>query len=245
MKESKKDKAFALFSQGFDPKSPEVKALKLQSSTRYKYHKEWENKGKPETTKNQTRASAVSSTKPNGETIGAIDETRTKPKEQAPEVKPAPEEQTPPTNVEKPPEEPKAEASKEKKVVVIDGVAQTGEELWPEDIPQEQARAEARAKAGAEIVGGVSEVVAPKNKDGKIIGPEQKIATTVAEDGIKCTVLLSLQTLTLYSIAKSTQAQISENGDGELSMGDFLDTCAEDFFRVRGKKLGLINFGGK
>ena len=88
-------------------------------------------------------------------------------------------------------------------------------------------------------------MVTPKNKDGKIIGPEQKIATTVAEDGIKCTVLLSLRTLTLYSIAKSTQAQLSQNGDGELSMGDFLDTCAADFFKVRGKKLGLINTGGQ
>ncbi|KKM85323.1 hypothetical protein LCGC14_1290110, partial [marine sediment metagenome] len=101
------------------------------------------------------------------------------------------------------------------------------------------------ARVSGETIGEVSEVVIPRSKDGKPMGPEQKIATTVVEDGIKCTVLLSLRTLTLYSIAKSTQAQVSQNGDGELSMGDFLDTCAADFFKVRGKKLGLISTGGK
>ena len=229
MKESKKDKAFALFSQGFEAKSPEVKALKLQSSTRYKYHQEWLNKGKPETTKNQDKAPKISSTTPSGETIGAIDETKTKPRAQTPEiipeVTPAPE--------------------------PLPGVGEEPE-LWPEDIAAEEAakvareaKAEREAKAKAETIGTVNEVPTPTSKDGKPIGPEQKIATTVAEDGIKCTVLLSLQTLTLYSIEKSTQAQYAENGDGELSMGDFLDTCAADFFRVRGKKLGLINSGGK
>jgi len=227
LKESKKDKAFALFSQGFEAKSPEVKALQLRSSTRYKYHKEWEAAGKPETNKNKDKAPTISSTTPGGETIGAIDETKTKPRAQTqkvqPEETPAPVEQEPLLGVE---EEPEAEGP---------------EQLWPEDISQEQRR----VRELAESVGSVSEVATPTSKDGKAIGPERKIATTVAEDGIKCTVLLSLQTLTLYSIAKSTQAQLSENGDEELSMGDFLDTCAQDFFRVRGKKLGLINSGGK
>ena len=94
-----------------------------------------------------------------------------------------------------------------------------------------------------EGIGTVSEVVTPKGKDGKPEGPERKMATTIADDGIKCTVLLSLQTLALFRIAATTQAQF--DGGGELSLGDFLDTCAEDFFRVRGKKLGLISSGGK
>jgi len=229
LKESKKAKAFALFSQGFTPSSLEVKALGLQSSTRYKYHKAWEDMGKPAGTPGPSKPAMVSSTTLSGETIGAIDETKGKPRAQIPEIQQkttAQEKQVPLPVVE---EEPEIEPP----------------ELWPEDIPQEEARAKVKALAEAESIGGVNEVVTPKGKDGKPIGPEQRIATTVAEDGIKCTVLLSLQTLTLYSIAKSTQAQLAENGDGELSMGDFLDTCAADFFRVRGKKLGLINFGGK
>ncbi len=229
MKQTKKSKAFGLFSQGFLPSSPEVKELGLHSSNRYKYHGEWERLGKPSDTSSQVKVSTVSSIKPSGETIGAIDETKSRPS-----VKPAEETLTeePPAEETPEEEEPTEELPGGKKKVI---------ELWPEDIPEEQVRA---AKRAEESVGGVSEVLPQKIKDGKVIEPEHKIATTVAEDGIKCTVLLSLQTLTLYAIAKSTQAQISENGEGELSMGDFLDTCAADFFRVRGKKLGLINSGG-
>ena len=44
---SKKGKAFELFRQGFEPKSPEVKALKLDVSARYKYYYEWQDRGSP------------------------------------------------------------------------------------------------------------------------------------------------------------------------------------------------------
>lgn len=226
MKQTKKAKAFALFSQGFTPTDGEVKALGLHPSNRYKYFGEWQKLGQPAEPSRQSKTTMVSSTTLAGETIGAVDETKAKPKAQTPEARP---------------EEPPAPAEEGEELGVGE---QKPPELWPEDIPGERARAEARTKQ-EETIGAVSEVVAQKTKEGEPPGPEKKIATTVAEDGIKCTVLLSLQTLTLYSIAKSTQAQLSENGDEELSMGDFLDTCAEDFFKVRGKKLGLINSGGK
>ncbi len=229
MKKTKKSKAFDLFSQGFTPSSPEVKAIGLHPSNRYKYFGEWEKLGKPAEPARKGQSSTVSSTRPNGETIGSLNETKARPR--VLESEPQPEE-TAAQLEEEPEEEPGVEPEPE---------------LWPEDISEEERARAARTlpETTDEIIGGVSEVVTPKTKDGKPVGPEQKIATTVAEDGIKCTVLLSLQTLTLYSIAKSTQAQLGENGDGELSMGDFLDTCAEDFFRVRGKKLGLINSGGR
>jgi len=108
---------------------------------------------------------------------------------------------------------------------------------------EESEEATPKPKAQDEGIGTVSEVVTVKGKDGKPDGSERKMATTIADDGIKCTVLLSLQTLALFRIAATTQAQF--DGGGELSLGDFLDTCAEDFFRVRGKKLGLISSGGK
>ena len=44
---SKKEKAFELFRQGYEPKSPEVKALKLDVSSRYKYYSEWQDGGSP------------------------------------------------------------------------------------------------------------------------------------------------------------------------------------------------------
>ena len=79
----------------------------------------------------------------------------------------------------------------------------------------------------------------PKEKEEKPEEPERRIATTITDDGIKCVVFLSLQTLALFRIAATTQAQFDR--EEELSLGDFIDTCAEDFFRVRGKKLGLIS----
>lgn len=108
----------------------------------------------------------------------------------------------------------------------------------------EEGERPAEQPKGKDEVGVISEAAKAEGKDkGKDEGQEKKIPTRVADDGIKCTVFLSLQTLALYKIAASTQAQY--DGAGELNLGDFLDTCTEDFFRVRGKKLGLIRTGGK
>ena len=42
---SKREKAFALYDQGFIPVSPEVKALGLKGSTRYNYFYDWQKQG--------------------------------------------------------------------------------------------------------------------------------------------------------------------------------------------------------
>ena len=212
LKQTKKARAFKLFTQGFIPSSPEIKAIGLYESNRYKYFYEWRDLGKPEVPVGASKGKPVpvGSKSTGGETIGGVDETKAKPKEQKPE-------------------------------------AQSGEVLSQgEQIPEGVEEAERgeveeeleKPKAKDEGIGIVSEVVTLKGKDGKPEGPERKMATTIADDGIKCTVLLSLQTLALFRIAATTQAQF--DGGGELSLGDFLDTCAEDFFRVRGKKLGLV-----
>ena len=132
---------------------------------------------------------------------------------------------------------------KEATLVQAEGEQETPLGEAEEGEVEESEEATPKPKAQDEGIGTVSEVVTPKGKDGKPDGPERKMATTIADDGIKCTVLLSLQTLALFRIAATTQAQF--DGGGELSLGDFLDTCAEDFFRVRGKKLGLISSGGR
>lgn len=70
----------------------------------------------------------------------------------------------------------------------------------------------------------------PESKD-KLVG-------SVAGDSLRATVNISVKTLALYQIAASQQSD-------SLTLGDFIDTCVEDFFRVRGKDLGLIQFGGR
>ena len=154
---------------------------------------------------------------PSGEGVGVIDETK--------QIKKV---ATPPAA--KIPQEPESEDRGKEK-------ASLGEDLVSKEAKVEEPQ------TPKEAIAGVSEVITTKDKDGKPEGTEKKIATTIADDGIKCTIFLSLQTLALFRIAATTQAQV--DGDEELTLGDFLDTCAEDFFRVRGKKLGLISSGGK
>ncbi|KKN48237.1 hypothetical protein LCGC14_0654990 [marine sediment metagenome] len=210
MKQTKKDRAYALFSQGYLPLSKEIKDLGLYPSNRYKYFYEWEAAGKPPGLEQRQRAGTKSSA---GDSIGRIDETKAKPKPKA-EPEPKAEEKTP-----------------------------EGIESEDEDIEPGEAHPE-KPKEKAEAIGVVSEGTEEKGKGkGEAEHQEKKIATRVADDGIKCSVFLSLQTLALYKIAASTQAQ--HDGEEGLNLGDFLDTCAEDFFRVRGRKLGLISTGGK
>lgn len=61
-----------------------------------------------------------------------------------------------------------------------------------------------------------------------------KIPTTVAGQGITITCIISVKTYALFQIAASMM-------DGDLTMGDFVDACAEDVYRMRGKDLGLID----
>lgn len=59
----------------------------------------------------------------------------------------------------------------------------------------------------------------------------------IAGQGISIRVEISAKSLHYYEIAATT-ATVA--GDGNLSIGDFIDDCIEDFFRGRGQSLGLI-----
>lgn len=206
-KQTKKAKAFELFSQGYLPLSQEVKALGLHPSNRYKFYHQWEESGKPaEPPSSPSQPAMVSTKSPGGETIGGIDETRAKPKP--------------------------AEALSQEEDIP-EGVEDEGEEI--------AAPPHEKIKAQDESIGVVSEAAKVEVKGKEEL--ERKIPTKVAEDGIKCVVFLSLQTLALYQYSASLQSQ--HDGEEELNLGDFLDTCAEDYYRGRGKKLGLIETGGK
>jgi hypothetical protein len=65
----------------------------------------------------------------------------------------------------------------------------------------------------------------------------RKLRTMVAGQGLDIAVTLSLKTLSLYQYAASL------NKD-KLTLGDFLDTCVEDYYKGRGLDLGLVELGG-
>lgn len=217
MKRTLKDQAFELFSQGYFPRSQEVKALGLHQSNRYKYFAAWEALGKPAEAPSRHSQSAMVSTKsPGGETIGGIDET----KQQTREI-------------------PRQEAEK---VLPKEELGAENDKAENLEEKQEPEAEKGESKEQPEGIGVVSEAKTLKEKTGKP-EEERKIATTIADDGIKCVVFLSLQTLALFKIASNTQTQY-ENGN-PLLLGDFIDTCVEDYFDGRGKKLGLIISGGR
>lgn len=214
---TKRQKAFELFNQGFSPQSPEVKALKLKQQTRANYFWFWKQQGGVAVgaARDVGKGTALAS----GESIGTFVESRAKPSRESKPPAPAPDDEEP--------EEPDEELNDEEEVTPPPGE--------PDEEPKE--------KRQAEVIGGVSEVK-PSRKNGKPDVREMKLATTVADDGIKCVVFLSLKSLSLYRIAAATQVALSENGGGLLPLGDFIDVCIEDFFAGRGKELGLIDTAG-
>lgn len=66
---------------------------------------------------------------------------------------------------------------------------------------------------------------------------EVSIPAEIIGFGLPIKVRLSVKTLALYQIASTTAENLGGNG---LSLGDFLDQCAADFFVGRGSDLGLI-----
>lgn len=185
-KVTRKDKAYKLFSEGFEPSSPEVKALGLSESSRYSYHSKWKAEGKPAPSAEQESKEAkekptvkAKTVLTDGETIGPISET--------------------------PPEESK------------------GKEEESKGTEQESKGAEEKPKD--EKVG-IKEGNDKKPLPGSVIG-----------EGLKATVNLSIKTLALYQYAATHHP--------ELTLGDFLDVCAEDAYQGRGVDLGLVRIGGK
>ena len=78
-----------------------------------------------------------------------------------------------------------------------------------------------------------------KPKDGRD-GENGHKKTTIPQEvigtGLRVATELSIKTLALYEMARTTQP--------ELTLGDFLDQVAEDFFTGRGEDLGMIKTGG-
>jgi hypothetical protein len=69
----------------------------------------------------------------------------------------------------------------------------------------------------------------------------KSLKESIAGEGLIIQAKISSKTLALYEIAR-TQSRLVDGE--ELSMGDFIDTCVEDFYIGRGLDLGLIKVGG-
>lgn len=218
---NKRARIFELFDAGCSPSSPEVKGLKLKAQTRANYFWEWK-KERGEANTGKAGKASISAKLPGGETIGSIDESK-QPKQE-------------------PPPPPKSEETISQEILKEES-GEEGEEAGPvEEVEPEGAKSE-KSRVAEESISGVSEAGKEKGADGKPGAREIKIATTIADDGIKCTVFLSLKTLALFKIASSTQSQA--DGGQALLLGDFIDTCVADYFSGRGKELGLLNTGGQ
>ena len=91
---------------------------------------------------------------------------------------------------------------------------------------------EERTKATVKLVHTKSRSGKPNYSD----GDEDNVAAIPEEvigSGLRIETTVSLKTLSLFEIAKTI--------DTKLSLGDFIDDCVEDFFRGRGKDIGLLN----
>ncbi len=145
------------------------------------------------------------------ESIGVIDETKKIKKE-------VPVQQS---------QEPEQESQSENNKVEGNG----------EDDSSEEAKS-GKSKVKEESVGELKESRGREDKKEKEGNSQNEV--TIAGDGIRCIVYLSLQTLALYEIAAAKQARLSKNGEPKLALGDYLDSCSEQFFKDRNLKLGLV-----
>lgn len=214
---TKKEAILALFAEGKSPSSPEVQAIGLKSPTRATYYWEWK-KGGGKVTGSLSEGTGSVAKQRSGETIGGIDETKQMKKEA----------KSPDTEAKSGEESESTEANPAN----------------PEN-QQEPTEAEEEKPKPQESIGGASEVRGKAEDDKSETKPPAKAGLTIAEEGIRCVVFLSLPTLTLYEIAAARQTQLAGNGVTKLLLGDFIDTCVNTFFKDRKLELGLIKTGGK
>lgn len=243
----KEKTTWALFAAGKTPASPEVKALGLKSSTTHLYHYRWKSEGKPKTpmpegsgdllkavnkltdvvskqTKKTGKSAKTGTTRtvlPGGETVGAYE---------LPSFRPGDDKKSTVSMDE--PDELDAEIAKIEKAEGYSGVIPPPEA----GIDAEELEEEVAGVQEGEDNGHNKEAPPPRpnidfelgdNHDGK-----KTIPSTIIGAGLPVSVTLSLKTLSFYEIASTIQKG--------LTLGDFIDQVAEDFFTGRGRDLGLI-----
>ena len=221
---SRKQACFALFDEGLSPSSPEVQALRLKSSTRASYYWEWKN-----------GRGGKSSESPSGEHLGSINETKKSETKSTVSEQVGSIDEANQLQIKANPKETeaKSEESSSQEIPSLETEPEEGDEET-EASNDEKDEVEDPAPSG-EGVGVVNEA-GGKEKKGK-----DKGEAIILGEGVKCVVLLSKATLALHEIAATKHAQLSKNGKSPLLLGDFLDTCVENFFKDRNLRLGLVD----
>jgi len=173
MQESKKSKAYTLFSEGKQSSSPEVKALKLKLNTRYNYFSEWQRTGKPDHIPlRESKGTTVAgrTTLQGGEEIGGYVEPETPVKAEIATTDDTPPKETP------------------KIVEDEEGIEALGEAATPESEESLEEPPEGHK---------------PKIELGLDGNDKQSVSADVVGFGLPIRVQLSLKTLTLYQYAAS------------------------------------------
>ena len=228
---SKRKLAFELFAQGFPPTSPEVKALGLTSKSRSNYYMEFKNEtGATYGNEKQTTvpSSGAKSQLPGNEGI----ETPVEEKPAAIDLVEA---------LTNGPEIPVDDQGGEEGVAAQGNkVANEEDEVADEEGTKEEEVATEESKVAKETIE-ASDQTKPTKKEEK--PAPRKFAPTIAESGIKVSIYLSIQSLSYYKMA--AQYHLAQTGgvEGPLVLGDFCDTCIQDYFVGRDQELGIVRKG--
>lgn len=248
MASAREKAAWALFGEGRQATSPEVKALGLRPSTTHRYYWEWKLEGKPKIpTSGQGGEDLV-------KLVSAVDNLTTKVSKQGKGSGKSAK-----TTAKKSASLPGGEAMG--MYEPMPGTRDAGKKLAasmeaPAELDREIARIEKEegygevappSRASIDSTGQEGEADVAQKEEGKEAPPsrpkidfdlggdhdgKKAIPGTVIGAGLPVSVTLSLKTLSFYELASTMQSG--------LTLGDFLDQCAEDFFTGRGRDLGLI-----
>ena len=226
---SKREKAFDMFDNGLTTDSPQFKALKLKSSTKYNYLSRWradrgiespeEPVEEPVTTKQPASTKKLDRTK--GTNLGGGE---------------------------------KVAMLIEKEPALIKQPVRSEEPSPPEDEPQLSEGSKGKEHSSRDIQ--MQAWFAPPGGNGKE-PPENGVnppsgenplgdGLTLAhggidDEGLKIQCRINVKTYMLYRYVASNQSVGEDGNPRELLIGDFIDDCVEDVFLGRGLDLGIIN----
>ncbi len=218
MPKTKKERAFELFDAGVPLNSPEIKRLQLKGSTKYNYYGEWKKaRGITDSTeeeKDGIRSSGVVGKTQllGGETIAGLNE-KDRPEKQEPVEGPSPAEG-----------ETKQPGSEQ-------------EPLWAEDLTNEEISSLERIVEEQRASDKEPPEDKPPPDKGKEESSKEKARSSIIGEGLAIQVKISVKSMALFEDARH---RIFLNTGEKIMLGDFIDTCIEDFYKGRGMDLGIV-----
>jgi hypothetical protein len=229
---TKRDQAFDLWAKGYPKNCAEIKNLGLKPSSRNTYYAQWLKAGQPgkvdgplaklneEMGKDQP-SDALKEASPNSPDDGTIIPKGKSKVMSEDEITREISEGDGKESTTTPPTE-----DKRKELRTISVKPATVIEIEGQE-----------AESGVEAGNGEREGV---KREEKITALES--TAIIRGSGIRVIVELSIKTFALYQYAATEHAKLGNKRP--LTLGDFLDKTAEDFYQGRGLDLGLVEIGG-